>query len=84
MFLHDVPRIMQKARTTVRVILTLSLLNNRMLKSFVHRIDEEIKMSNKMTVAIRRKRLEQKLKAEILQYEVELNARGLAVSKSRD
>ena len=41
-------------------------------------------MSNKMTVAIRRKRLEQKLKAEILQYEVELNARGLAVSKSRD
>ena len=68
----------------MRVILTLSLLNNRMLKSFVHRIDEEIKMSNKMTVAIRRKRLEQKLKAEILQYEVELNARGLAVSKSRD
>lgn len=47
-------------------------------------IDEEIKMTNKMTVAIRRARLEKKLKEELLECEAELNARGLAISKSRD
>ena len=50
----------------------------------VYSIDDEIKMTNKMTVEIRRARLEKKLKDELLQYEAELNARGLAISKSRD
>lgn len=48
-----------------------------------HLIDDEIKMTNKMTVSIRRARLEKKLKEELVQYELELNARGLAISKSR-
>ena len=41
-------------------------------------------MTNKMTVSIRRARLEKKLKEELVQYELELNARGLGISKSRD
>ena len=64
--------------------LSLSLSFCVCMRTSLFSIDDEIKMTNKMTVEIRRARLEKKLKDELLQYEAELNARGLAISKSRD